>query len=227
MVERYLRERFLPADDFARACGIDSDELSMLIERGLAPNAAYRVDADGRMRSFVFGEVQEPGAPAGDWFNPHSGSWVARARDALATHGADAASALQARFRAGYLQAMRAAHENDGPIPGLADANDHFDEAAFDAQFPGVWTHFLQGTFGLCVATPLDEAHIVAKEATQARLTALVHNGTRREFSPAEKAAVRELTVRYESLSMPFSPAEYARSSRKRLIDDMRPYLAD
>lgn len=229
-VERYLRERFLDADAFAAACGIGADELSALIERGLAPRPAYVIDEAGRMRSFVFGEIESPGAPAGRWFNRRSTHWVARARDALAAHDGDAnaaSDALQARFRGAYLQALRESHAIDGPIPGFVDGAGHFDEASFDAEFASIWRHFLEGTYGLCVADPQDEAHIVAKEAAQARLTSLTANGTRRDYAGDEKARVRDLIARYETLSMPFSPAEYARSSRKRLIEDVRGALSN
>jgi len=228
MIGRYLRERFLPADAFARACGIGESELSQLIERGLVPRPAYETDGEG-IASFVFGTLPAPGVPAGRWFNPLSTHWVARAREALAARDGDAQAAselLRSDFHGRYLSALRTSHAAEGPIPGLSDEAGNFDEAAFDAQFPGVWEHFLAGTYGLCVAHPSSEAHIVAKEATQARLTQLTSNGTRREFSDSEKAAARELIARYEALSMPFSPAEYPRSSRKRLIEDMLPRVA-
>jgi len=229
VIERYLRERFLPANAFAQACGIGEAELSQLIERGLAPRPAYETDGEGGIASFVFGTLPAPDVPAGRWFNPHSTHWVAQAREALAASDEDAngaAALLRSGFRQRYLAALRASHIADGPIPGLGDAAGDFDEATFDAQFPGIWEHFLAGTYGLCVADPSSEAHIVAKETAQARLTLLTTNGTRRDFSDGEKATARELIARYESLSMPFSPAEYPRSSRKRLIEDTLPHVA-
>jgi len=228
VIERYLRERFLPADAFAQACGVGEAELSQLIELGLVPQPAYETDDEGRITSFVFGTLPAPGVPVGRWFNPRSTHWVARAREAMAACDADAQAAsalLRSQFRQRYLSALSASHVVDGPIPGLSDEAG-FDEAAFDAQFPGIWEHFLAGTYGLCVADPSSEAHIVAKEAVQARLTLLTENGTRRDFNDGDKAAVRQLVARYASLSMPFSPAEYPRSSRKRLIEDMLPHVA-
>ena len=229
MIRRYLRERFLTAYAFAQACGIGESELSQLIERGLVPRPAYETNDEGGIASFVFGTLPAPGVPAGRWFNPHSVHWVARAREALAASDGDAQDAsalLRSDFHQRYLSALRASHAEQGPIPGFSDAAGNFDEAAFDEQFPGIWEHFLAGTYGLCVAQPSSEAHIVAKEATQARLTHVTANGTRRNFSDREKAEVRELIGRYEVLSMPFSPAEYPRSSRKRLIEDMLPHVA-
>ncbi|MDI9239517.1 DUF6058 family natural product biosynthesis protein [Lysobacter sp. LF1] len=228
MVERYLRERFLDAPAFAARCGIDEPTLSRLIASGLAPGASYEVDDAGTMRSLVFGAVPSPGAPMGQWFNPSMAPWVARGHDSLAAHDGDvavAAASLQARFREGYRVALQAVHAEEGSIPGFADAQGRFDDAAFDTQFPSLWQHLLAGTYGLCVAHPLDEAHIAAKETVQARLTQLTDNGSRRDFSDAERTAVRGLIARYQAVSMPFSPAEYHRSSRKRLVDDLLPHV--
>lgn len=230
MVERYLRERFLDAPALAGHCGIDEDALSRLIASGLAPGPSYDVDTAGTMRSRVFGAVEAPGAPAGRWFNPAMAPWVMRGLAALGAQGGDSAAAAAATmmeytFRAGYRAALLAVHADEGPIPGFADADGRFDEAAFDAQFPSLWEHLLAGTFGLCVADPVDEAHIAAKETVQARLTHLTGNGARRDFSEAEKTTARALIERYRRLSTPFSPAEYARSSRKRLVDDLLPHV--
>lgn len=228
MVERYLRERFLDAPAFAAHCGIDGATLSRLIASGLAPGASYEVDEAGTMRSLVFGAVEAPGAPMGQWFNPSMAPWVARGHAALAAHDGDVAAAtagLQARFREGYRAALRAVHSDEGPIPGFVDPLGHFDDAAFDAEFPSLWRHLIAGTYGLCVAHPLDEVHIAEKETVQARLTQLTANGSRRDFSDTEKTAVCALIARYRTVSMPFSPAEYHRSSRKRLVDDLLPHV--
>ncbi len=227
-VARYLGERFLDAASFAAHCGIELDELERLIATGVAPGASYDVDAAGTMRSLVFGAVDAPGATKGHWFNPDMQAWVMRGRAALAAHGGKveaAVASLQADFRAGYGDALRAAHAAEGAVPGFTTVDGSFDETAFEAQFAALWQHLLGGTFGLCVAHPVDEAHIVAKEVAQARLTHVTDNGSRRDFDDAEAALVRDLLERYAALSMPFSPAEYARSSRKRLVDDLRDAL--
>ncbi len=226
MVDAYLREHFLVADAFAAQCGIAADELDALIGRGLAPAPAYEVDERGDMHSFVFGAIAAPGAPAGRWFHPATVNWVTKARHAFDRHGDDAAAALETGFRDNYRQALLDIHAAQGPIPGLSTADGHFDRDAFDAQFPALWRHFLAGTFGVCVARPVDEAHIAEKETVQARLTQLTANGTRRDFTASEKIVARALVERYATLSLPFSPAEYGRSSRKRLIEDMLPYFA-
>lgn len=227
-VERYLHEYFLPTERFAERCGIGSAELADLIAAGIVPGPTYQVDGEGNMHSHVFGAVAAPGAPAGHWFHAHAAAWVERGRRALAENGSDrtaAAAALMQDFRDRYRNALLAEHEAYGPIPGLVDADGRFDDAAFEQQFPETWEHFLAGTFGLCVSVPDSETRIAAKEATQARLAQATANGQRRDFSPGEADAVRRLIERYVEVSMPFSPAEYPRSSRKRLVEDVLAHL--
>ena len=73
----------------------------------------------------------------------------------------------------------------------------------------------VDGTFG-------DALAIARKEVLQEQLTAMTQNGARRAFDPAEIPALRQLIDDYAEASMPFSPIEYSRSSRKRLVDDLR-----
>lgn len=85
-----------------------------------------------------------------------------------------------------------------------------------------MWEHFLQGTFGLCVANPLSEEAIAWKEVLQEKLTTLSDNGARAVFSAPKAQAMLELIDAYAQSAMPFSPVEYSVSSRKRLVEDLR-----
>jgi Family of unknown function (DUF6058) len=165
-------------------------------------------------------------APQGAWFARSGDTWVRRALDAIAASGADAASArLRADFKHAYHHAMRAAHATEGPIPGFARDNGDFDDAAFERAFDTIWTHFLAGTFALCVRDATDVATICEKEIVQLRLAAATEHGAKRIFSAAEASSTRKLIARYLDASMAFSPAEYDRSSRRRLVADVLPYL--
>lgn len=86
---------------------------------------------------------------------------------------------------------------------------------------------FFNGTFGLCVADPSNGAGIVRKEMLQERLTAVTKNGSLAAPSTLSKRDLLALIDDYAGAAMPFSPAEYARSSRKRLVDDLRPRVID
>ena len=82
--------------------------------------------------------------------------------------------------------------------------------------------YFFNGTFGLCVADPSSGAGIAEKELLQERLVELTGNGSRVADTADENHKLLALIDAYARSSMPFSPAEYPRSSRKRLVDDLR-----
>lgn len=221
-ISSYLTQHYVTADRFAAHCGVTPAALQELIDAGLAPKPSYVVTADARIASYVFGDMDAPGAPPGSWFAPSTATWVQRARDALtATRAEPASEYLQAEFKHRYREALLALHANDGPIPGLHTATGEFDDAAYARDFDETWTHFLEGTFGLCVANPHDESRIALKESLQNRLAALTDKGERTDYPREVAAQVRHLIDRYVEASMAFSPVEYPRSSRKRLVDDV------
>jgi hypothetical protein len=82
--------------------------------------------------------------------------------------------------------------------------------------------YFFDGTCGLCVADPSSGAGIAEKELLQERLMELTLNGSRVADTADENHKLLALIDAYARSSMPFSPAEYPRSSRKRLMDDLR-----
>jgi len=218
----YLVRHFLPTDIFAAHCGLTSEVLDELIAAGLAPKASYVVDPAGQLVSYVFGAMNAPGAPVGAWHAPAQAAWIQRGREALARYGQEEAPArLAADFRDRYRNALRGFHQTDGPIPTLCTASGQFDDAAYDSQFESVWTHFLAGTYGLCVADPRDESRVALKESLQCRLVESTEDGKRTHFTPEDSRRIRDLIVRFQAASMPFSPIEYPRSSRKRLADDI------
>jgi hypothetical protein len=94
-----------------------------------------------------------------------------------------------------------------------------------NARTESAWTAFLGGIFSLCVADPSSEKSIARKEVLQEALTQLSGNGSRTDFSAEDKLHVLHLIDQYAHAAMPFSPPEYPRSSRKRLVEDLREKL--
>ena len=224
-LDRYLEQYFVDAQRFATLCGIELDELHDLVRRKLVPAPSYVVN-NGVIRSYVFGEMAAPGARAGEYFRAANADWVVAVRHDVAAHGIeDAAVRAQRRFTVAFAAALQ---ELDASTHRMTDA---FDEAGkpldhgLAARLDSAWEHFLYGTFGLCVADPGSVPAIARKEVLQERLAALTNDGARRAFAAEEVPGLRKLIDAYAAASMPFSPIEYPRSSRKRLVDDLRAHL--
>lgn len=221
-LDRYLGEHYLNADAFAQACDIAVDELQDLLRRELIPQPSYVV-REGALTSYVFGTMPAAGSTDGEYFHPAMAPWVARARYDLVTHGvAGARERARRTFVDEFATALGELDASLYRLPDAFDASGKRIPAALNARLDAAWEHFQHGTFGLCVANPVDALAIARKEVLQEKLTALTQNGAKQSFDAAEIPLIRQLIDDYAAASMPFSPIEYARSSRKRLVDDLR-----
>jgi len=87
--------------------------------------------------------------------------------------------------------------------------------SASDEHLRSEWASFLDGTYGLCTRTGLPE-EIVAKETAMVAITALV------ESPSPDRAKLAAAVDQLDRASSPFAPHERARSSRQRLVNEVR-----
>lgn len=225
--DAYLRRHYWTAEQLAGACGLDIAQLDSLLDDRLVPAPSYMVGADGTLQSAAFGDFPEAGATPGRYFHPGTVAWVARAREALAQADADTArAALEQRFRRNFAAALADLDRNLARLPDSFDDQGLPLPAGLDARTADAWDAFGQGIFGLCVSDPTSEHAIATKEVLQETL------GARRQALAGDRAAAGDpgdlpgLIARYARAAMPFSPLEYPRSSRKRLVEDFAAELA-
>lgn len=222
-LNQYLARHYLNEAQLTAAAAIELGELDALIGKRLIPAPSYVVTPAGTVGSFVFGDMAAPGATAGRYFHPSQLVWIARARDALADGAGDTAEArLKARFCANFGAALAALNLATWRLRDSFTDDGTVIDDGLRARTDSAWKYFLNGTFALCVAHPISEAHIAYKEVLQEKLTQQTDNGKRTAFTPQQVVAMHELVDAYAAASMPFSPVEYALSSRKRLVDDLR-----
>jgi len=177
----------------------------------------------GNVCSFVFGEMSAPGSTPGRYFRPSQLVWIERARHAIAAGAAeDIEAILKAQFTLKFATALAALNLSIWRLhDSFGDDGAPIDDG-LRARTDAAWEYFLNGTFALCVANPISEAHIAYKEVLQEKLTQISDNGSKTVFSPQLAQATHELIDAYAAASMPFSPIEYSASSRKRLVEDLR-----
>lgn len=204
----YLHQHFVDKPAFASLAGISSERLDELIAAEAVPGATYTCDRN-MVRSAAFGVTQVDESLAGEYFRPECVRWTRIA--AQAPRGSERAAVL-----AELTGELRAALLECGVDP-----------IATESKVQGYLPHFWNGTFGLCVADPSSGAGIVRKELLQERLTGLTANGSNPSPAGVSPQELLQLIDDYAASAMPFSPAEYARSSRKRLVDDLRPRAAE
>jgi Family of unknown function (DUF6058) len=221
-LDAYLAQHYLDAIQFADFCNISAATLSMLITKKRIPEPSYRISKNFTVYSYVFGEMDAPGSKPGEYFHPANRAWV------LLAHGSKLdteSSQLKARFSNNFQSALTEFNQT------LFRLNDSFTDDGMPipegliARSETAWEHFLKGTFGLCIANPTSEYEIARKETLQEKLSALSENGLKAHFAHDEINILLKLIEEYEAASMPFSPVEYSRSSRKRLVEDLRKRL--
>lgn len=220
-LDAYLSQYFLDSEQMAAECRLPLAEFLALVRDQLIPGPSYVVSGGDTLKSYVFGEMAAR-ARDGAYFHPSTAVWVERARQVIAVAGREQAHAvLRARFAEQLRSALAALNASTWPlVDSFADDGTVIAEG-MDKRMRSIWAHFVHGTFGLCVAQPVSEAAIARKEVLQEKLTTLSANGTRSVYTADEALAMLELIDAFADSAMPFSPVEYAVSSRKRLVEDL------
>jgi hypothetical protein len=225
-LDNYLAEHYLNAQQLSALCEISEEELYALILAQLIPEASYIVNKSGTIRSFVFGEMPAAGALPGEYFHRRTASWIKRTRAVIAHNGlATAHASLKQDFITNYRAALADLNTTLWRLSDSFSEDGTAIESGLQARAETAWKYFLNGTFGLCVFDPVSEAAIARKEVLQEKLTSLSENGLKTTFSPTQAQLVSDLIETYARATMPFSPVEYAISSRKRLVDDLKARL--
>ena len=222
-LETYLKNNYQTADELATACNISVDELSGLVKEKLVPEPSYTVNAQDTLISQAFGELPAQGARAAQYFHPGNAAWITVALDAKKTCGAQQAHRnLKDRFKRNFISALQ---ELDKTLFRLSDSftdTGHPIASGLDSRAEEAWAQFIKGVFSLCVADPSSEMSIARKEILQEALTNLSDSSIGADSSPEAKSHALDLIGQYAQAAMPFSPPEYPRSSRKRLVEDLR-----
>jgi len=206
----YLEKHFIDKPKFASLAAISVERLDQLIEAGAVPTATYVCDGKS-VHSAAFGATEIAESIVGEYFRPECVRWVQIAdRAPLGSEKNMVEGKLIDELRTS-LVAFEHLH--------------HTDAASIEARIRDYLPSFFDGTFGLCVADPSTGNGIAEKEILQEKLTAITGNGSNAAPAGLSKSELLGLIDDYANAAMPFSPADYARSSRKRLVDDLRPMV--
>lgn len=207
MLKTYLQKHFVDKPTFASLLGVTVERLDELIAAKAIPEPTYTCDGSS-VRSAAFGAIRIEESLSGEYFRPECTRWAKIANQAAPGKERDAVlSELTNELKTGLRTYFK-------------------DPTIVEGKIQNFLPYFLNGTFGLCAADPSTGTGIARKEILQERLTELTENGSNPSPPGVSKSELLRLIDDYAVSAMPFSPAEYARSSRKRLVDDLRPLVA-
>jgi len=202
---QYLNDDFFTQQQLLAASAIDLAELEDLQKRGIMPQASYTLKLDVSCNSF-FGPHHEQMDVA--YYAKEYVSWIDEMRS---QSGDDALKIFAQRYKT-RLQQL-----NDA---GITTQHEKLN-AGLDAHLISEWKYFLDGVYGLCTKSGLPE-DIAAKELAVVIIKEITEERLDKDLSTAELARLKIAVDLLDSASTPFAPHEVLRSSRHRLIDQVR-----
>jgi len=227
-LQNYLDHHYQTLEQFANASAISPDEINNLISQKLIPEPSYTVLNTNKCISQAFGELTSSCLVAGKYFHPGNRTWVMIAIESKKRMGAvQAHHELKQQFRQNFAAELKRLNSKVFSLKDSFTANGQVIEDGLNVRTNAAWDYFLKGVFSLCVADPSTEKSIATKEVLQEALIALTDNGVKTDYNNEAKHHILNLIHQYEQAAMPFSPAEYANSSRKRLVEDLQAKLQD
>jgi hypothetical protein len=200
----YLRQHFLTREQLLAHTCMTGARLADWQQRGMMPRPSYRLQLNLACDSF-FGPHTE--SRTIEWYAQGCVAWAGLLE---ALDGPQQAFAVFAeRYRRRLTQL---AVDKLVPYP---------QDLAGDEHIAGEWSHFLDGTYGLCTRSGLPE-DIAAKEAAMALIRALTAAAAPQGLDAEARSQLAAAVDLLDRASSPFAPHEVARSSRRRYVDEVR-----
>lgn len=203
---RYLNDAYFTEQQLLDACGIDASELAALQERGVMPQPSYHLKLDIACDSF-FGPRSEQASVS--YYGKGNLAWIGVVQSVATAADAFAIFAQRYKYR---LAALAAA--------GVTTSAEKLG-AGLDAHIETEWKYFLDGTYGLCTKSGLPE-DIAAKELAVFVIKEITGERADTVLDDAMRARLTIAVDLLDTASSMFAPHERARSSRHRLIDEVR-----
>lgn len=199
----YLHQHFYTRDQLLALAQPSPADFDRYQRNNLMPAPSYRVTGTLVCHSF-FGEHQT--AVATEFYAKGYIAWLNHL-PAFDTPNQVKASFKQ-RYRARLAQRRAEGYQVSHPKLTIE----------LTAHLENEWTHFLAGTYGLCTTSGLPE-DIADKEAAVTIIEAWLQQPAHQQTN---KTALQQAVDLLDAASAPFAPHEHKRSTRHRLIDEVR-----
>ena len=218
MLQDYFDRHYITRIELLARLEIATQELDDALTVGMLPACSYRVQS-GTASTVIFGGHPAPDCREGEYFAPSVTAWYRKSRRLLGDTNAQdqpVSERLRQDFVAGYIESASTNALFRASYAALLAEPQALERMANDT-----WGHHCRGTYGVCVIAPDSFERIQFKQAAVKRLAEFTNDGVRSTYSAEEKAELLRLIKSYNDVTMPFSPADYPKSSRKRLVDDV------
>lgn len=199
MLLSYLNAHFITLEELSSVTNIDLNEIRHYQTERLMPLASYNLDVELKCNSF-FGEHSEKGVT--EYYAKGYVSWLS------IVHSLRNKECVFDEFTRRYLKTISTLKDVtcDSGCSGLSEI------------ITEKWEHFLQGTYGVCTKTGLPE-DIASKGIAVSQIEELLGH---EELNSSEIKRLEYFVNLLDSVSSPFAPHERLKSSRHRLVNEVR-----
>ena len=205
----YLSRYFLTKQELLAATKITEQKLSNYQQLKIMPKCSYKLQLNVASTSFfgLHNEEQEV-----EYYAKGYISWLA------IVQSLNDVQSIYALFETCYKATIEQLR-----ILGHYSTNQKIN-ASLDLHIKEEWQHFLDGIYGLCTKSGLPE-DIAAKEFSILEINELTANTELTELAELTEQQLNQLTRAVnllDSVSALFAPHERLKSSRHRLVDEVR-----
>ncbi len=200
---KYLNEHFFTTQQLLEVSKITEQELRNYQEQEVMPKCSYKLNLSLKSDSFfgIHNEEQKI-----EYYAKGYSSWLATVQSL------NNKNAIYSVFAQRYQKAI--AHlKNEGHTSSNAKINENI-----NLHIEEEWRHFLNGIYGLCTKSGLPE-DIAAKELAILEINEL---SAEDELSEEQLKKLISAVNLLDSASSLFAPHERLKSSRYRLVDEVR-----
>ena len=200
---KYLNEHFLTKCELLELSKITEEELRELQEKGLMPQCSYKLKLNLETDSFFGAHFDSQEL---EYYAKGYISWLA----AVKNHECN--KVAYSSFSERYKSALNGL-KNDGYA-----ATNHKVNEGIDLHIEEEWSHFLKGIYGLCTKSGLPE-DIAAKELAILEINEIIEKS---DIDEVQLKRLERAVNLLDSVSALFAPHERLKSSRHRLVDEIR-----
>lgn len=213
-LQNYLDKHFISRSQLKQILGVRNDELIELISKGMIPAWSYKIE-NGYSYTHVFGQSPVSKCRNGEYFSPFVIDWYNDNLTLFPDH--QTTNNLEEKLRSKFIESYIAeAYTNESFKNYLKEVIDNFQTIQEYAN--NSWQHHLEGTYGVCVNKPSCVARIIKKQVAVVALSKITNNGVKRSYTEKELTELHKCIEEYNKVAMPFSPVDYEKSSRRRLV---------
>jgi hypothetical protein len=200
---KYLNKYFFTKQELLDITKITEQDFSKYQENGVMPKCSYKLSLNIKSDSFfgLHDDEQEI-----EYYAKGYSSWLAIIQSLNSTK--EVYSVFASRYKMA-IESLKGQGYSSNNSKVSSEINEHIKEE---------WSHFLNGIYGLCTKSGLPE-DIAAKEFSILVINELSENNT---LTPEQLNKLDLAVELLDSASSLFAPHERLKSSRHRLVNEVR-----